>query len=271
MKKLNPTEISKYFFVFKNSIKETLIFKLDFILMASAGLIQLLVQYYILTNIFKMETRVGLFSFKTALTYLVLNCSINSILAYNVDVYLKYDIQYGKIINLLTKPINIPRYYLFKGLGIVASKFLTESFLLFCIGIIFFHPIVIPSPVNFVLFFLSFIFGVFIFMQIVLALGFLCFFIHDNSGLITAIFFIRMLFSGALFPLDFFPLWLQKTAGYLPFHLMINKPFKIFLGFESISDILKVFLFQLLWIIALHVIMKIIYALGIKKYHSVGG
>ncbi len=268
---MNKKIISKYLYIMKVSIKETLVYKLDFILMASGALIQLLVQYYILKYIFNTAETVGCFTFKTTLTYLILNCSVNSILAYNVDVYLKYDIKYGSIINLLSKPLNIPRYYLFKGLGIVLSKFLTESFLLFFIGFIFFRPIQIPTILNFIFFIFTFVLGIFIFMQIILSVGFLTFFIDDNSAIITIIFFIRTIFSGALFPLDFFPLWLQKTAEYLPFHFMINKPFRIFLGFEDPKQIINIIIFQIIWIIFLHAIMKIIYKLGIRHYHSVGG
>lgn len=258
-------------YVIKTSIKETFMFKFDFILMSSAALFQLAVQYYFLKYIFHSAETIGNFTLNTTLTYLLLNCSLGGIFTYNVDMHLRYDIQYGKIITLLSKPVHIPYFYLLKGFGIIGSKLLTESFLLFFIALLFFHPIYVPDIFDLMLFLVSFILGLILFMQINLSVGFITFFIGDNSSVIAFLFFLRALFSGSVFPLDFFPFWLKKIGEFLPFRLMIDTPFKFFLGFIPPNKIFSTFFVQLIWISIFYIFMRIIYSAGIKRYHSVGG
>jgi len=265
------SRVHTYIYVYKAAIKDTFAFKFDFILMSSVAVIQLAMQYYFLIHIFRSVEGIGDFTFKTTVTYLVLNCSVSGIFTYNVDMHLRYDIQYGKIITLLTKPISIPQYYVCKGLGIISAKILTESFLLFFISFLFFHPLYVPSFFHALCFLVSFMLGIVLFMQIALFSGFMTFFIEDNTALVRLLFFLRAIFSGALFPLDFFPLWLQKTATVLPFRLMINSPFKIFLGFIKPYDMVYIFAAQLFWIGFFYIIMKMVYMAGVKRYHSVGG
>ena len=263
--------LSTYAHVYTCSIKETFVFKLDFILMSSSALCLLVVQYYFLRHIFSSSTTVSGYDFSLTLTYLILNCSIAGLYSYNVDMHLNYAIQGGTIISLLSKPVSIPLYYFSKGFGIITSKAMTETVLLLIVSVLFFHPIVLPNFVNFGFFLVSFGLSLVLYLLITLSVGFLTFFIGDNSSIMTVFFLLRSICSGSLFPLDFFPQVLQRLAKLFPFHLMIDKPFKIFLGLMETSEIVKTLLCQVGWIIGLYVVMKIIFRLGVRRYHSIGG
>lgn len=262
--------LSTYAHVYTCSIKETFVFKLDFILMSSSALCLLVVQYYFLRHIFTASDTISGYDFGLTLTYLVLNCAISGLYSYNVDMHLNYAIQGGSIISFLSKPISIIAYYFAKGLGIITSKALTETVLLLIVGVLFFQPIVLPSFVNLGLFLVSFGLSLVLYLLIILSVGFLTFFIGDNSSIMTVFFLLRSISSGSVFPLDFFPQVFQRLAKLFPFHLMIDKPFKIFLGLLTTNECIKTIMFQVAWIIGLYVVMKIIFNAGVKRYHSIG-
>lgn len=263
--------LSTYAHVYTCSIKETFVFKLDFILMSSSALCLLVVQYYFLRHIFSSSTTVSGYDFSLTLTYLILNCAISGLYSYNVDMHLNYAIQGGSIISFLSKPISIPKYYFAKGLGIITSKAMTETVLLLIVGVLFFQPIILPSLTNLVFFLVSFGLSLVLYLLITLSVGFLTFFIGDNSSIMTVFFLLRSVCSGSVFPLDFFPEIIQHLAKLFPFHLMIDKPFKIFLGLLTTNECIKILLSQLAWIAGLYVVMKIIFRVGVKRYHSIGG
>lgn len=263
--------LSTYAQVYTCSIKETFVFKLDFILMSSSALCLLIVQYYFLRHIFSSSTTVSGYDFSLTLTYLILNCAISGLYSYNVDMHLNYAIQGGTIISLLSKPVSIPLYYFSKGFGIITSKAMTETVLLLIVSVLFFHPIVLPNLVNLALFLFSFTLSLVLYLLIALCVGFLTFCIEDNSSIMTVIFLLRSVCSGSVFPLDFFPEIIQHLAKLFPFHLMIDKPFKIFLGLLTTNECIKILLSQLAWIAGLYVVMKIIFRLGVRRYHSIGG
>ena len=81
--------------------------------------------------------------------------------------------------------------------------------------------------------------------------------------------FCAILFSGAFIPLELFPAALQKMIACTPFPFITSVPVHIFMGSESVSLSLAVFML-LGWIIALSWVAAVVWRRGVRLYSAAG-
>jgi ABC-2 type transport system permease protein len=84
-------------------------------------------------------------------------------------------------------------------------------------------------------------------------------------------FFCISLFSGSVIPLWFFPDWLERFAGYLPFQGIYFVPNAIFVGELSGQALLTALLTQVVWALICYGLLRFVWAKASMKIVVQGG
>ena len=100
-------------------------------------------------------------------------------------------------------------------------------------------------------------------------IGLLAFFVEDVSAFMWIYQKLAFLFGGMLFPLDFYPEWLQKIAGALPFSSVTYGPARLFVT-PTVELFVNVMTLQILWIVILGLLLTFAYRRGVA-YLTVNG
>ena len=104
---------------------------------------------------------------------------------------------------------------------------------------------------------------------ILIALGLLAFFIED-SGPLYWVYSKIILVLGTIFPIEYFPIFLQKILVFTPVYVISYGPAKLFVDF-SYSNALKIIVAQGIYIVGAYLICLLIYRKGVKRINVNGG
>ncbi len=193
-------------------------------------------------------------------TYIIFVIIIKEITFSDVYKGIENDYQRGKILFILSRPINIRTYYILE----LFSNFVFNLLKIFPILII--YIIIIPESFNYFKFLIFFFdsFLIFLIINIILMIfSFLSFKSYFNTGIVQIYNFIYMIFSGLLFPFDIFPKWFQKIANCLPFKYLAYKPileiiinnqiiYKTFIYYVLLPQFIILIMVYSIFIITLH-------------------
>jgi ABC-2 type transport system permease protein len=113
-------------------------------------------------------------------------------------------------------PINIPAYLVGRGV----AKFLVGSisvFITIVFGVLFLHVAIVPAEINWPLFLISLLVGLVLLAALGLILAGVSLLIVQHVWFIgDAVAGAMFLFSGAIFPLEVLPTWLQPIGYIIP-------------------------------------------------------
>ena len=155
----------------------------------------------------------------------------------------------------LIRPISLKWYFFFDQLGENVLRVLTEGAVLipfaFCLW-----KLPLPSVSSVCFGSLAVVLAVILCYSIQYTTGLLVFWMKDGTytRMITDSLFT--LFSGLSIPLWFYPQWLEKFCGYLPFRLTVYEPVCIWLGRYTHAECIRLILLELIWILAVTVLEK---------------
>ena len=161
----------------------------------------------------------------------------------------------GMIAVDLIRPISLKWYFFFDQLGENVLRFLAEGLVLipfaFCLW-----NLPLPSVSSMCFGSLAVVFAVILCYSIQYTTGLLVFWMKDGTytRMITDSLFT--LFSGLSIPLWFYPQWLEKFCGYLPFRLTVYEPVCIWLGRYTHAECIRLLILELIWILAVTVLEK---------------
>lgn len=266
--------MNKYISVFKISIVQELVYKLNFVIWRLRNIIQILVFYFLWTAVFE-GSNISHFGYtkENIIAYSILLIFIRAIVLSTKSTEVSGQIANGDLSNYLLKPLNFFKYLIVKdmsskSLNIIFSIF--EIILLF----IFLKPVMFiqTNPLFILLFVVSLIIAAFIFFNIVMITNAVPFWIPElgwGAQFLVLMIFVEFL-SGAFFPLDVFPKAVLEFLKYTPFPYLIFIPIKTYLGTESVVDIIKNISIGGLWSVILWMIMNKVWKKGLKVYDAVG-
>lgn len=130
----------------------------------------------------------------------------------------------------------------------------------------------LPSSVlNFVLFLVSLIFGIFIVTGINMLVYTIGFYTYNQTGISQIINSFIELLSGALIPVVFLPIFIQNATYYLPFRMITDLPFRLYSNNIGIYEGLISIGMQVIWIVILIIIGNLIVKKSLKKVFVQGG
>ena len=265
--------MKKYWLIFKLTLMEYFVYRLNFVLWRLRSLI------FLLSLIFFWQAAYGhrqeLFGYHQIqmLNYLVGIALLRSLIISSRSTDLEADICTGRLNSFLLRPLAIFKFYFTRDL---ADKFLNIGFAIIEIAFIarFFHlSFWRPESIETVVCFLILtILAIVLFFLINITAASLAFWtgaVWAPRWLIMVILLEFM--SGVYFPIDILPFWLTKMISLTPFPYLIYYPLQVWLGNTLMRENLKIFLVLSFWLVFFFFISKKIWQQGLKAYSAYGG
>jgi ABC-2 type transport system permease protein len=260
-----------YLAFLRGSFMVGMIYRLGFVFIVLGNIVYMSVAYYLWRSIYSHTETIHGLTFDQTFIYVAVGSTVFILLKTYADWGMSYEIREGYIAIYLTKPVDYQLYSLFVSLGstltnLVAVTVPTVLLLTLVFKIqVSLGPGLLLFPVSLLLAFLiSFNFDYFI--------GLTAFYTESIWGVSVTKEIIITVLSGALIPLQFFPLAIQKILLWLPFQtiyytplMMVTKPDQ---GWETYLPMLAV---QLFWAIVTFILTRLFYNQAVKVLRVSGG
>ncbi|MCR4639410.1 ABC-2 family transporter protein [Ruminococcus sp.] len=268
-------KLKKYLSLTRAGIIEALQFRLSFVVMVIGNLLYLIVVYFLWKAIYESAGTdvVNGMTFTDTLIYLVLATALFNFMEMYTVWEIGRNIQSGKIILDLLKPMEYRKYLFWSYSG----SFVTQFFLTFLptfIAVAIVTHGAIPLGINLLFFAVSVVMAVSINYSIDFIVGTICLYTESIWGINIMKQVIVLLLSGATIPLAFFPDKLRDAVELLPFSAIYDVPLK-FLLWDGISmephEPWCMLGFQLFWCVVMLVISKLFWKLSLRQITVNGG
>lgn len=266
--------MQKYLSIFKISLQGEIAYKMNFIMWRVRNVIQILIIYFLWSNIF-FDSQVSILGYNRSsiLTYVFGIILIRAFVFSARSVDVPTEISMGDLSNYLLKPVKYFYYWFTRDL---ASKILNFSFSIgeFLILFLIFQPelFIQQNMVYIILFLISIINANYLLFIIRFLVTSITFKIPEMAwgGQFLFMVIITEFLSGAVFPLDIFPAIWQKIFYLTPFPYLIFFPLQIYLAKLTLVTATSGVLISILWSFILTILLKTLWAKGLKLYSSEG-
>lgn len=263
----------KYLTLTRAGIIESLHFRLGTLVMLAGNMLYLIVVYFLWKSIFaSSETDVvnGM-TFTDTLIYLVLATALFNFMEMYTVWEMGRNIQSGKIVLDLLKPMEYRRYLFWSYSGSFVTNFFFTFLPTFIVVSIVTHG-AIPFGINLLFFAVAVILGIMINYSIDFIVGTICLYTESIWGINIMKQVIILLLSGATVPIAFFPEPLKTIVYYLPFQSIYNAPLTLLLtGNPSPESVLQTIGTQIMWCIVMTAIGKLFWKISLRQITVNGG
>lgn len=266
-------KLKKYLSLTRAGIIEALQFRLSTVIMVIGNLLYLIVVYYLWKSIYaSVDTDVvnGM-TFTDTLIYLVLATALFNFMEMYTVWEMGRNIQSGKIVLDLLKPMEYRRYLFWSYSGSFVTQFFFTFLPTFIVVSVVTHGAV-PLGINLLYFAVSVVLAVLINYSIDFIVGTICLYTESIWGINIMKQVIVLLLSGATVPIAFFPEPLKTIVYYLPFQSIYNAPLTLLLnGSPTPETVLKILGTQLLWCVGMTLLGKLFWKLSLRQITVNGG
>ncbi|MBP3326757.1 MAG: ABC-2 family transporter protein [Coprococcus sp.] len=266
-------KLRKYFSLTRAGIIESLQFRLATVVMIFGNLLYLIVVYFLWKAIFASSgtDMVNGMTFSDTLIYLVLATALFNFMEMYTVWEIGRNIQSGKIVLDLLKPMEYRRYLFWSYSGTFVTQFFFTFLPTFIVVAIVTHG-AITFGFNLVFFVISVIMAVAINYSIDFLVGTICLYTESIWGINIMKQVIVLLLSGATIPIAFFPEPLKTIVYYLPFQSIYNAPLTLLLDGNSKPDTTLITLgTQLIWCVVMLVLSKLFWKISLRQITVNGG
>lgn len=266
-------KIRKYLSLTRAGILESFQFRLAMLVMFVGNLVYLTVVYYLWKAIYASAGTdvVNGMTFSDTLIYLVLATALFNFMEMYTVWDMGRDIQSGKIVLNLLKPMRYRSYLFWSYSGTFAVQFFATflpTFLIVCIV----TGGAVPLGSNLLYFAVSVVLAVVINYSIDFIVGTICIFTESIWGINIMKQVVVLLLSGATIPLAFFPESLKAVAEKLPFQSIYNTPLTLLLDKSPNTDVvLKALGIQLFWCVVLLAGSSLFWKFSLRRITVNGG
>lgn len=265
--------MKKYLSLTRAGIIESLQFRLATVIMVIGNLLYLIVVYFLWKSIYaSVDTDVvnGM-TFTDTLIYLVLATALFNFMEMYTVWEMGRNIQSGKIVLDLLKPMEYRRYLFWSYSG----SFVTQFFFTFLPTFIVVSVVTrgaVPFGINLLYFVVSVVLAVMINYSIDFIVGTICLYTESIWGINIMKQVIVLLLSGATVPIAFFPEPLKTVVYYLPFQSIYNAPLTLLLdGSPTLETVAATLGTQLLWCVGMTLLGKLFWKLSLRQITVNGG
>ena len=179
------------------------------------------------------------------------------------------DVKGGNIAYNINKPYNYVLYKLASHLGLGTIRGVIYIILGAIVGYVFLREFPTLGLIKILLVLLTIFLSTAINTLVVISIGLISFYIEDSNPLYW-LYSKTILIFGVLFPIEFFPLFIQKVLRFSPIFVTGYGPAKLFVDF-SYSRFFTVLIAQLIYILVAYFVCHIIYKKGVRKLNVNGG
>lgn len=264
------TKLSPYFAFAKKSFLGRSAYRFDHFMGIFSTVLRIFIFWEIYRALYGTRTEVDGITLTMVTTSFILSLGLESIFFVN-DYYLPDRIHNGSIATELLLPVNIHGRMLADNLGHTLFQLLFHFVPALAISM-FFRKIAAPAAFPMLLLFIgSALLGYGVLWTISFAMQMLSFWLINVWSVMTIKNVFVNVLSGSMIPLWFMPDWMRGVIRFTPFSSIYFTPVQIYLGQLSLPEILRGFLVQFFWIVALFSVGMLLWKKGQKKLIVQGG
>lgn len=265
--------LNKYLALTRAGVLEALSFRANYMVSFFGNLVYLVVIYFLWKAIYNSSPQdiVNGMTFSDTFIYLVLATAMFNFLESFVVWVMSRDIQTGKIVVDLIKPMDYQLYTFMNFSGNFVTAFFITFMPTFLI-VLFITWGKIAIGINLIFFLLSLVFASIINFCIDFIVGTICLYTESVWGTNIMKEVIVLLLSGATIPLAFFPDTLRKIVELLPFQAIYNLPLTVLTSKSTnLSGYFQAIGIQLFWVIIMILISRLFWKKSVKVITVNGG
>lgn len=268
--------MGKYLHVFLIGIQNTLVYRVNFLFRAAAGLIPLSGTLYLWKAVYAGKTDgadVAGYALSQMISYYLIVTLVDAFTAVAEDDWqIAADIKDGHISQFLVRPIS---YLAYRFSLYLSGRAIYTVVALIPVGLFLFflreHLSLPASPFTFFAFAISVVLAGLLQFIIACMMALLAFWVLDVSTFIFIQFAFEYIASGHLFPLDILPRWLEQIILLTPYPYLLYFPVAIWLGRVEGDELTRGLLIQGAWVAVGYLLLQWIWGRGIRRYSAVGG
>ncbi len=259
----------------KAGIQESLQFRLGAFVTLFANIIYLILVYFLWKSIYASSGTdvVNGMTFTDTMIYLILATALFNFLEMYVVWDMSRNIQSGKIILDLLKPMEYKTYTFWSYSGNHVVLFFLTFIPTFIIVMFVTHG-AIPMGINLVYFIVSVVLALVVNFHIEMLVATLCLYTESTWGINIVKETIVLLLSGASIPLAFFPESARNVVGMMPFRAVYDVPLNVLLGkggADTLSGAASLWAFQAIWAVILIAVSTLFWNFSVRKITVNGG
>ena len=271
------SHIQKYYSVLKMSWIQTLEYRANALVGAFAIFSGLLIEYLLLSNVFKNEIQAGspiqnFESFNHLIIYIMMCMMVGQLKSsWHNSLSMIEEIRSGELNKYLVKPISYFPYNFMNFIGHNSLFYLVYFSIMILTPFIMGPGYLFGGILQIIGFLTALLISVFLSYSIYFCMVCFGFWFGEVRALIIAYNMLTIFLSGQLIPIQLFPDSLRQFVMNSPFRFMVDFPVSI----ATAKSIDLYFFFQgivtqICWCIIMYGIGKFIYSLGVKQYEAFG-
>ena len=253
------------------AVQRAIAYRMTLFFSLVAGLIWVVVTYYLWRVVFSTRSQVGNFDWQTMRTYFLVSYAVNALLSWQTLSRMMRTIRTGEVAIDLLRPIDYFLAQLAQASGAAVIEGGLSSAIALILGILVLHIAPPVSPLATALFIVSVALGYLIKFLISFMVALLCFWTLNGVGLMWAQNALVNLFSGALIPLQLLPGWLRTVVLTAPFQAIVYTPLSIYLGTVQGAALWQAVAVQIGWIIGLWLLARWLWLPATRALEVQGG
>lgn len=253
------------------SMEVQLAYRKSFFVQSISSLVGIMVSIFLWKALFAEQSTVQGYDWNQMILYALIAALVNATMSFGLELDMGGRILDGSIASDLTKPVDFQNMCFFQAIGQAFIEGLITLVLVVSVAVLVTDLSAYLVPWRLLLFGISLLLAFFLKFCLVYLGVLMCFFTSNGYGVVYLRQVICDVFSGAMLPLSFYPLWFQRLAGVLPFQASVYLPTQIFLGRIDGYEIARVLLLQIIWAVTLWVLGKLFFRFAVRKITIQGG
>jgi len=261
----------KYFQVFKISIQEVFVWRINFLLWRFRVVLQLLVLYFLWLTVFSSSQNILGYTREMMFTYILGASLIRSFTLSSRTADIAGEINQGILTNFLLKPLSYFKYWFTRDLSDKALNIFFSVFEIILFYLLFKPPLFIQSNgISILGSFAVTILSILVYFYFSFLISILSFWVIEVWGLRFLTMILIDFMSGGIFPLDILPRPIFSILQATPFPYLTFFPLKVYLGDISLAGIATGILIMLVWLIILRFLVVYVWRKGLQVYSAEG-
>ena len=265
--------IRKYLTLTRAGIIEQAGYRLSLFIMFIGNLLYLTLIYFVWKAIFASSGTdvVNGMTFESTMIYLVLATALFNFMEMYTVWQIGRDIQNGKIVLDLLKPMKYKQYLFWSTSGSFVVNFVF-TFLPTFVVVFLITKGTIPLGINLLYFAIAVLLATIIHYNIDFIIGTVCLFTESIWGINIMKQAVVMLLSGATIPLAFFPERMRTVIDVLPFRSMYDTPLTLLLNSDSDARTVfgKLFV-AFAWVAGTEILSALFWKISMRQITVTGG
>ena len=241
------------------------------ILDIAKSFVELIATIFLWKTLFQEQAAIDSYTWDDMIIYTMIAFFMKASMSWGTESKISSSVLDGSIIMELVKPISYQVRCFFETMGscIIEGSvaFVAAVVSMVCLCDICAYLI----PERCLLLIISLILAFLIRFCITYLVGLTTFYTTNGVGIMYLRQVITDIFSGALLPISFYPIWFQKFADLLPFQSIVYLPTQLFLGRVRGQEAVQILLVQCVWVLVIWMLGHLFFKFAIRKITIQGG